>query len=101
MNGTPWDFPSVSTTSHGTLGCPQYSGMGWTPENGGIVHGTLLGFPQCVQYFLLYSGMGWTPGIGGIVHGTAWDSHSVSITSHGTVGWDGMDIVGIPSVCPF
>ena len=31
----------------------------------------------------------------GTVHGTAWDSHSVSITSHGTVGWDSL---GVPSV---
>jgi len=29
-----------------------------------------------------------------------WDSPSVSIASHGTVGWDGMDIAGIPPVCP-
>ena len=60
-----------------------------------------LGFPQHVHYFPWYSGIGWTLGIWEVVHGTAWDSHSVSITSHGTVGWDGMDIVGIPSVCPF
>ena len=29
-----------------------------------------------------------------------WDSPSVSILTHSTVGWDGMDIIGIPPVCP-
>ena len=32
--------------------------------------------------------MGW--------NGHRWDSPSVSILTHSTVGWDGMDIIGIP-----
>ena len=73
-----------------------------------------LGFPQRVHYVPWYSGMGWTLEIWGVVHGTAWDSPSVSIThgtvgwdgmgwtilTHSTVGWDGIDIAGIPPVCP-
>jgi len=60
--------------------------------------------------------MRWTLGIWGTVHGTAWGYcawdtlgfPSVSITSHGTVEWDGhlglgvlcMGQLGIPTVCP-
>jgi len=32
-----------------------------------------LGITHCVHCFPWYSGMGWIPGIGGIVHGTPWD----------------------------
>ena len=41
-----------------------------------------VGFPQCVHYFPQYTGMGWTPGIGSIVHGTSWDTLVMGKVSH-------------------
>ena len=112
--GCAWDslgFPSVSTTSHSTVGWDGHMGFG-------VLCMGQLGIPHCVHYFPWYSGMGWTLGIGVLCMGQlgiptvcpllptvqwdgmdtwdwgycAWDSlgfSSVSITSHGTVGWDG------------
>jgi len=99
----------MSITSHGTVGwdghlgfgvlcmrqlgipivCPLLPTVQWDGMDTwdlGYCAWDSLGFPQCVHYFPWYSGMGWTLGIWDTVHGTAWDSHSVSITSHGTVG---------------
>ena len=73
----------------------------------GVVHGTAWDFPVCpLRPMVQWDGMDtWDLGC------CAWDSlgfPSVSITSHGTVGWDGhlglgvlcMGQLGIPTVCP-
>jgi len=123
VHGTPWDSPhwdGMDTWDWGycawdSLGFPQfvhsnpqYSGMGWNGHHWDSsrvcpllptvqwdgMEWTPLGFPQChsVHCFPRYSGMEW--------NGHHRDSPSVSIASHGTVGLDGVDIIGIPPVCP-
>ena len=93
-----WD---VSTTSHSTVG------RDWTPRIGVLCMGQLA-IPTVCPLLPTVHCDGMDTWDWGTVHGTAWDSHSVSITSHGTVGWDGhlgfgvlcMGQLGIPTVCP-
>ena len=82
MHGTAWDSHSVSITSHCTVGWDGHLGLG-------VLYMGQLGIPTMCPLLPMVQWDGMDTWDWGTVHGTVWDSHSVSITSHGTVGWDG------------
>jgi len=96
-----WGSPSVSITSHGTVGWDGHLRFG-------VLCMGQLGVPPVCPLLptVQWDGMDtWDLGC------CAWDSlgfPSVSIISHGTVGWDGhlglavlcMGQLRIPTVCP-